>query len=670
MIPNWLSLSQTAGTSGITTITVTASTYDELLERSTSLKVRAADKDVYVNIAQSYNPNFRIEPMSFTNVSSASTSLNARVVSDSPWTVFSTPDWCSVSPSSGAGGQGIVVNVSSNTGSTRNGAISFIQSGTGIVRNLSISQLNRKIETLSVSPKVLNLPAESGSSVIFVTSSGLWGANTSTPWVGTISPSVGESGTTAVTINYSENEGTRRTGSITFSNMDKTEVVTISQVGIQDVDNTTPFTIEFYSAGTLEVIHSMGLPLTLQYSVNRGETEEIEFSSQHRSAYISVSDGDKIRFWGNAGLDSTEGGPRLMFRSDSTHEVYGNAYSLLTSNYENISVFTGDTLMQLFSEDKGLVSAHNLILPAIELGSSVYSHMFSDCTNLVYGPELPATTLGYNCYAWMFNNCESLTEAPILPALIVPDGAYSDMFRNCTNLAEAPQLPATNVAQFGYASMFEGCSSIRTAPSLPATVLEMDCYDRMFADCVSLLSSPALPASNVPDLGYADMFLGCKSLSSIGNMSATTLGIRSCSRMFGGCTSLNSTPDLNFQTISTGSCQYMFEGCTGISLTASALPATTLYTECYKGMYEGCTSLVTAPALPAETLVMDCYSNMFSGCSSLSDIKCFSITGGGINYCYDWVEGVSPTGTFTKNSEANWVEGDSGIPDGWTVLTQ
>ena len=44
------------------------------------------------------------------------------------------------------------------------------------------------------------------------------------------------------------------------------------------------------------------------------------------------------------------------------------------------------------------------------------------------------------------------------------------------------------------------------------------------------------------------------------------------------------------------------------------LPATTLASNCYSEMFEGCKSLKTAPQLPTTTLASDCYSTMFQGC--------------------------------------------------------
>ncbi len=92
-------------------------------------------------------------------------------------------------------------------------------------------------------------------------------------------------------------------------------------------------------------------------------------------------------------------------------------------------------------------------------------------------------------------------------------------------------------------------------------------------------------------------------------------------------------------------------------------------------MFANCISLETAPELPATTLVNMCYYYMFNGCSSLNYIKAMFTTTPGpstdyTGYTYAWVENVASTGTFVKNSAAEWnVTGSSGVPNGWTIQT-
>ena len=111
----------------------------------------------------------------------------------------------------------------------------------------------------------------------------------------------------------------------------------------------------------------------------------------------------------------------------------------------------------------------------------------------------------------------------------------------------------------------------------------------------------------------------------------------------------------------------MFYGCTSLTA-APALPATTLTNWCYSQMFYGCTSLTTAPELPATTLARYSYINMFRNCSSLNYVKCLATDISATNCTYYWVDGVSATGTFVKNSSmTGWTTGESGIPSGWTV---
>ena len=115
----------------------------------------------------------------------------------------------------------------------------------------------------------------------------------------------------------------------------------------------------------------------------------------------------------------------------------------------------------------------------------------------------------------------------------------------------------------------------------------------------------------------------------------------------------------------------MFMNCRSLTA-APELPATTLAKGCYNQMFYGCTSLTTAPALPATTLDVACYAYMFYDCSSLNYVKCLCLSTGiaSTDYIEDWVNGVSPTGTFVKKAGVTWPTGISGIPSGWTVVEE
>ena len=206
----------------------------------------------------------------------------------------------------------------------------------------------------------------------------------------------------------------------------------------------------------------------------------------------------------------------------------------------------------------------------------------------------------------------------ILPATTLADMCYYDMFRDCASLTTTPALPATTLEYGCYGNMFYGCTSLTTAPELPATTLAVNCYMGMFLGCTSLTTAPALPVTTLTDYCYNQMFEGCTSLT-----------------------------------------------------TAPALPATTLAESCYSNMFYGCTSLTATPALPATTLSSWCYSQMFFDCTNLNYIKMLATDISASDCLYNWVSGVSATGTFVKNaslSEGTIGRGENGIPEGWTVV--
>lgn len=116
----------------------------------------------------------------------------------------------------------------------------------------------------------------------------------------------------------------------------------------------------------------------------------------------------------------------------------------------------------------------------------------------------------------------------------------------------------------------------------------------------------------------------------------------------------------------------LFKGCKDM-ITAPRLPAKTVTHNCYASVFYECSSLVQAPTLAAlSTSGESIYASLFSGCSSLSYIKMLSTTnfGGDVTYSWsrNWVNGVSPTGTFIANSKrTDFTRGPHGIPEGWDL---
>ena len=286
-------------------------------------------------------------------------------------------------------------------------------------------------------------------------------------------------------------------------------------------------------------------------------------------------------------------------------------------------------------------------LPATKLRDSCYYRMFFGCSILNTAPVLPAETLEVHCYDGMFYNCKALTTAPVLPATTLANYCYYYMFYGCTSLTNVPTLPATTLANYCYSNMFNGCSSLTSVPTnyLPVTTLASNCYQNMFGSCTSLTNVPTLPATTLANYCYSSMFNGCKALTSVPTnyLPATTLANYCYRSMFQACNNLTNAPDL---------------------------PATTLATGCYENMFYTCISITTSPVLPALELTNKCYNSMFYRCSKLNYIKALFTTAPSNTYTNNWVNGVSSTGTFVKNSAATWTAtGNYAVPNGWTIET-
>lgn len=320
----------------------------------------------------------------------------------------------------------------------------------------------------------------------------------------------------------------------------------------------------------------------------------------------SINGGEWVSMTGETAITLHEG-DKVRFRGES--------------DVLKLDMFSGNTtfVFTAYGNIESLEYGDDFIGRKEISSSRMFESLFLDCQHLTSAENmiLPATALTGNCYLRMFFGCSSLTTAPVLPATTLARSCYYEMFNSCTSLTTAPELPATALASTCYSFMFWNCISLISAPALPATALEQNCYQGMFNGCTSLSSAPELPAT--------ELTLGCYNY------------------MFSGCTSLTTAPELH---------------------------ATTMANTCYQNMFKGCTSLTRAPELPATILWKRCYQNMFFGCSSLNYIKCLATNISASGSLSDWVANVSPTGTFVKAAGASWPTGNSGIPDGWTVIEE
>lgn len=407
---------------------------------------------------------------------------------------------------------------------------------------------------------------------------------------------------------------------------------------------------------------------TIQVSLDNGETWTEKSSSLEKTIMFTLNKGEKVLIKSNNWhQNSKDNYNQNKFNSYKRYKIYGNIASLLYG--DNFQEQTTTSIVRafqgLFNASGRLIDASNLIIPVC-IGYTCY-YMFMNCDSLKYPPKITATTTGSTCYMRMFQGCSRLEYCPELPSTVLSDDCYRNMFQDCKLITDAPMIPAMTMKTRSCDSMFLNCTNLINVCELPATTLGQYCYSSMFQGCTSLVKAQdILPATSLPAYCYQYMFNGCTSLTQAPELPAISLGGSCYYYMFSGCTSLVTPPSV-LGTIHGGDCcAYMFNGCTSL-ITAPELPAVNLTTRSYRAMFRGCTSLVQAPELPAQTLAFNCYYEMFQNCTSLNYVKARFTTDPGTNLT-NWLSGVSETGTFLKNSNAEWeLSGPNGVPEGWTI---
>jgi hypothetical protein len=273
---------------------------------------------------------------------------------------------------------------------------------------------------------------------------------------------------------------------------------------------------------------------------------------------------------------------------------------------------------------------------------------YNEIASLPAGFTLPALTLRQECYRSMFafNPLTALPVGFFPTGFITAIGCCMQMFESCAiNTLAAGLLDSTNLSENCFFAMFRGNQLTQTTPHLlKLTVLAKGCYEEMFAnnDITSLVDD-VLPAITMVEACYRKMFLNNKIASITEDalqgvfmasacyygmfqknllvtlpdnlLKATQLAYYCYGTMFD--TNLITTLQSNLLTDLplTERCYYsMFSNNKLTSIAADFLRATTLQPYCYALMFSHNSTLNLTPytlLLPAPTLVTNCYAGLF-----------------------------------------------------------
>ena len=378
-------------------------------------------------------------------------------------------------------------------------------------------------------------------------------------------------------------------------------------------------------------------------------------------------------FYGCSSLVQAPELPATAIAARCYHEMFVNCTALVSTPPElPASELSDSCYYDMFNGCQSLSNAM-AVLPATASAGSCYREMFQGCISLNHAPEIKLEDIGASSCRAMFNGCTSLVTATGLEnATSVGEYGCYYMFKNCGELITTPsELKATSLGVSAYNQMYSGCAKITVAPDIKATnVSASSCY-QMFSGCRRLRTPPpALAVASVAQSAFEEMFKSCANLASAPSFTGmTTVGEKGCMNMFNGCTNLTVPPELPATTLGTSAYQGMFRGS---ALTeVPLLPATTLATQCYQDMFNACKYLEGPAVLPAPTLVTKCYYQMFDGASKLNSVVCLATDHSAEDSTFKWLRGVAATGTFVRPASGvtpDWpINAESGIPTGWTV---
>lgn len=137
---NWLSIDKTSGT-GNAEITLTASSYEELVDRTTSLKVQGISANAILNVRQNALVPAITLSTSRIEGSFESATYNVTVTSNVDWTLESDSNWYTLSQNSGTkGNTTLIITMGENEGTDyKEGTVSFLF-GDMVLATLSIVQ--------------------------------------------------------------------------------------------------------------------------------------------------------------------------------------------------------------------------------------------------------------------------------------------------------------------------------------------------------------------------------------------------------------------------------------------------------------------------------------------------------------------------------------------------
>lgn len=525
-----ITLSQTGGTSGITTITISATSRSEMSDFVKKYTLANQNKSTLLAVTQKgYVPSGKyisFKPDSFSFDSSGGTG-SLQVTSNDDWYI-DFGSWVYPNEMRGNGNTIIGIRVEANTGSTRSGNITgYCLSDSAETASASVSQVGSYVKPyLSVSPLRTPVIASGGTGfTLAVTSNQEWNAYTDARWV-TIN-TVSGSGNGNVSFDVVENAtDIAREANIyvvsSASSLSATSVIAQSAQTHQE-----PYLVISPSAKTMS---TSGGSFTITVSSNTEWETAVVYGGQVRS-WIAL---DKLNGYGDDVVEA-------RIEPDVQESISGrSAYISFFNNKEGLKTECNITQREINTTKVYYTTTGDTVFSGVVTGgwgANIVSNTYSDGQGIIEfdGPvkSIPNSA---------FETGDTTLSSIVLPEAIETIG--NSAFAGCNNLTGSVVIP-DSVETLG-AGAFSSCRKLTYVS---------------FGD--------------IDNIGNNSVFANCKSLTgvSMGNITGITY------QMFYSCTGLTSVTIPSTVTSIGGQAFYECSGLTMVSVPDSV---TTIGSQAFK----------------------------------------------------------------------------------------
>lgn len=219
-------------------------------------------------------------------------------------------------------------------------------------------------------------------------------------------------------------------------------------------------------------------------------------------------------------------------------------------------------------------------------------------------------------------------------------------------------------------------NSLLDYTNIETVTLPIGAFYRLFSGNATLKDASDIKIKHtvLKDYSHGYLFSSCSSLVEVPDFSGiTTLGYGSMCNVFDNCSGLLTPPDFD-SLVTTGErsgLSWAFHNCTSLQRPPRFPSLTTVGYYGLNRCFMNYRSLTYGSDLSSVTnLGTRGLERMYSSCSSLSSATVPTLSSWTTSNSSDWLVGVAATGTLYNYGTSTIPTGTSGVPSGWTVVTQ